>query len=542
MQVHAFARPVLAFLLQATAAAAADDGLFVFNYVHHGQDWRQAQCGSRERQSPINFDRNMMGLNSTDMKLFYQYEMVTGDVPFQNDGHSLSADFAGQGYGGITYEQGWYNLININFHAKSEHTFDGKHYAMELHLVHKRYDGPHIIVVAIPIDCAGKPDIDLVPLPPYAGPTPDPLTGEDMTRMVADFANPAMLQQAVQRVAGSGAKAALRGRSLRSPWYPADEKPYVAPDPNEPNSNHFLQKFVTQLPPKLMRKTVVEGSEIDPINLNLLLKDKTYFEYVGSFTVPPCSEDITWMVAREPIMAGDTQVRILYETIYEMTHDFGNYRSAMPLAGRVVAVRTGDHSLPIAVSTQNLKGAPPSTRQFQGETWASDAIKEARKNVEAAKELSDRIHAAGQAHADQIDPRDGPGPPYNGSILVPTFHAPPGFHEPPCESALCHLSRMGDEIKDKINDTSVRLVHEAAKNMAGEMHEATVEAVHDVLMMYTPPPPPTVWPKPIEPTRSPPIAGKKWKDFRWGAPPAAAAAEVPPAPSPSPPAPPPSPS
>lgn len=435
-----------------------------------------------------------MTLNATQKTLFFSYENIDGDLVFQNDGHSLAVDLAGKGYGGITYEGGWYNILNINFHAKSEHTYDGMHLPMELHLVHKRYDGPQIIVVAIPIDCEGKPDIDLNPPIPY-DPTARDEYGPDMTRTVIDFPNPALLQN-------KKGKSSLRN-GRKGPWYPANEKPYEPPSATEPNSNHFLQKFVSQLPPKLMRTTTIEGSEVDPLNLNALMEGGTYVEYEGSFTVPPCSETIQWFVKREPVMASDSEVRILYETIYEMTDDFGNYRTVLPLSGRTVSIVGSKHAIPIQEQDTRLKGAVASTRQFQGKTWANDALKKARLNTAAAKELSDRIHAAAQVHADQLDPSGGPGPPYNGSILVPHFHTPPGYAEPPCDTAACQLAKMVGDLKDKINHTAYDVVHESAETIGDETHAATIQAVHDVLMMNTPPPPTTMFP-PIQPTRSPP--------------------------------------
>lgn len=370
---------------------------------------------------------------------------------------------------------------------------------MELHLVHKRYDGPQIIVVAVPVDCEGKPDIDLMPPLEYDPTARDPY-GPDMTRTVIDFPNPALLQQQKK------GKTSLRyGRkSSRGPWYPANEKPYEPPSATDPNSNHFFQKFTAQLPPKLMRTTTIEGSEVDPINLNALLEGGTFVEYEGSFTVPPCSETITWFVKREPIMASDSEVRILYETIYEMTDDFGNYRSTMPMSGRTATVVGSKNTIPIQEQQTKLKGAVPSTRQFQGQTWANDALKQARKNTAAAKELSDRIHAAAQVHADQMDPQGGPGPPYNGSLLVPNFYTPPGYAEPPCNTAACQLTKMSTDLQDTINQTAYDSVHESAKRIGEETHAATIEAVHDVLMMHTPPPPTTMWPPMIQPTRSPP--------------------------------------
>ena len=44
------------------------------------------------------------------------------------------------------------NALQFHFHAPSEHTFDGKHYDLELHLVHWNYDEDRILEVCIFFD------------------------------------------------------------------------------------------------------------------------------------------------------------------------------------------------------------------------------------------------------------------------------------------------------------------------------------------------------------------------------------------------------
>jgi len=476
---------------------------FQFNYAHHGQDWRSGHCGSRERQSPLDFSAKAMLLPASDEKLYFSYEAITGGFTFQNNGHTLSADMAGQGFGGISYEGGWYNIMNINFHAKSEHTFAGRHYALEMHLVHKQYDGNSIIIVAVPIDNARKVDIDLVygiaqNVPGAAG-----FKGDHMTRVVADFPNPALLEE--ESSASGKKKRLLRGGvGGGGPWFPADLPPYKGPDSADANFNIDLQGFLKQRSPKLYEIQQASATENQPINLNNFLKDGTYIEYQGSYTAPPCTEAVTWMVRREPIMASNEQVRFLYETVYMMTNDFGNYRSTMPLNGRWITVRAGENRIPVLTESANMTFAPVSSpRQFAGLTDAQAAYKNAIRNAKAAAELDDRIRRAGKGHADQLATE--PGPPYNLTELNPVFPTPPGYREPPCDTIGCKLSKMGDEMKDKINTTSRNLVRKASYEIASGMHGATLDAVRDYLLSQTPAPFVTPFPPDMMPTRSPPV-------------------------------------
>ena len=43
-------------------------------------------------------------------------------------------------------------------HSPSEHTIDGEHYDLELHLVHSDYEGHHLAVVGIFFDVAAGGD------------------------------------------------------------------------------------------------------------------------------------------------------------------------------------------------------------------------------------------------------------------------------------------------------------------------------------------------------------------------------------------------
>ncbi|MUU77126.1 carbonic anhydrase [Winogradskyella endarachnes] len=66
------------------------------------------------------------------------------------------------------------------------------------------------------------------------------------------------------------------------------------------------------------------------INLNLP-KNKTYYSYGGSLTTPPCTEDVSWFVFKDPITVSLEQVMELQKLM-----PVNNYRNTQPINGRIV--------------------------------------------------------------------------------------------------------------------------------------------------------------------------------------------------------------
>jgi carbonic anhydrase len=60
----------------------------------------------------------------------------------------------------------------------------------------------------------------------------------------------------------------------------------------------------------------------------LLPDDRRYYTYMGSLTTPPCSEDVRWIVMRQPVTMSAEQIE-LFARIYPM-----NARPIQQLAGR----------------------------------------------------------------------------------------------------------------------------------------------------------------------------------------------------------------
>lgn len=93
-----------------------------------------ATCSLGKAQSPIDhaaFDPKQ----TVTVKTNYH----AGPVSLLHNGHTIQANFAP----GSTLVSGThsYNLVQVHFHTPSEEAFNGKHYPMVAHFVHKDIDG-----------------------------------------------------------------------------------------------------------------------------------------------------------------------------------------------------------------------------------------------------------------------------------------------------------------------------------------------------------------------------------------------------------------
>merc|ERR1719456_1881137 len=62
-----------------------------FDYQHHGEDWVQGRCASRDRQSPIDFPEMGLPADPRD-PMIYHYPNISDPIEIQSDGHALNFD------------------------------------------------------------------------------------------------------------------------------------------------------------------------------------------------------------------------------------------------------------------------------------------------------------------------------------------------------------------------------------------------------------------------------------------------------------------
>jgi carbonic anhydrase len=135
---------------QATAAAEAPH----WDYAEHGPaTWgglgpQYATCGEGRSQSPIDITS---AAASELPALAADYGPATLSIVHHehkadevNTGHSIQVNYPGADT--LTVDDQQFELLQYHFHSPSEHTVDGRHFPMEMHLVHKSAEGKLTVV------------------------------------------------------------------------------------------------------------------------------------------------------------------------------------------------------------------------------------------------------------------------------------------------------------------------------------------------------------------------------------------------------------
>ncbi|RZC70551.1 hypothetical protein C5167_033710 [Papaver somniferum] len=116
------------------------------NWGNLRPEW--AKCKSGTQQSPINLDFSKMQYAPELGDLQMNYTPASGIL--KNRGHDISLQWAVAGdAGSIQIDDTTYVLDQIHWHSPSEHTVNGRRFALELHMVHKNVELKKVAVVAV---------------------------------------------------------------------------------------------------------------------------------------------------------------------------------------------------------------------------------------------------------------------------------------------------------------------------------------------------------------------------------------------------------
>jgi carbonic anhydrase len=138
----------LILVVWAVLFAPVLEGALSFEYAgplgprHWGQiapEWRL--CGTGREQSPIDFGPFTLAGRRYGT-LAASYGASQGDIV--NNGHTIQVNVKGGNV--LVLGQARYELAQFHFHTPSEHTFGGRGYDMELHLVHATPQGNLAVV------------------------------------------------------------------------------------------------------------------------------------------------------------------------------------------------------------------------------------------------------------------------------------------------------------------------------------------------------------------------------------------------------------
>ncbi|CAN6196166.1 unnamed protein product [Urochloa humidicola] len=147
------------------------------------KDW--ALCDSGTEQSPIDIAKVEVSKDLGPLENTYK----AGAATVQNRGHDFMLNWK-EGNGKLTLNGKEYTLLQVHWHAPSEHTVNGTRFDAEMHMVHEDAAKEKAVVSVFFSTKAGKPSKLLGDLQPYF----KKLTGkQNGTEEVKDPVDPATM-------------------------------------------------------------------------------------------------------------------------------------------------------------------------------------------------------------------------------------------------------------------------------------------------------------------------------------------------------------
>ncbi len=136
------------------AAPAAGDPVWHYEGAEGPERWatlspKFAACGEGRAQSPIDIANTVAATEALALKTnlmpgalrIAHHEHMADGI---NNGHTIQINY--QGGDTLTVGSDSYELAQYHFHNESEHTVKGKHFPMEMHLVHKSAGGKLAVI------------------------------------------------------------------------------------------------------------------------------------------------------------------------------------------------------------------------------------------------------------------------------------------------------------------------------------------------------------------------------------------------------------
>lgn len=94
-----------------------------------------ALCSNGKHQSPVNFPAQITPAPLPHLEFKYTSSLGT----LRNNGHTIVVTLDEDSE--VIVDSEAYQLVQLHFHSQSEHQVDGRHYPLELHLVHTSASG-----------------------------------------------------------------------------------------------------------------------------------------------------------------------------------------------------------------------------------------------------------------------------------------------------------------------------------------------------------------------------------------------------------------
>ena len=137
-----------------SVAPVAGDPVWHYEGAEGPSNWGKLSpkftaCASGRAQSPIDIVKPSAAKDTAALRTRFppaalkiaHHEHVADGI---NNGHTIQINYAGGD--NLTLGDASYALVQYHFHGPSEHTVNGKHFPMEMHLVHKSADGKLAVI------------------------------------------------------------------------------------------------------------------------------------------------------------------------------------------------------------------------------------------------------------------------------------------------------------------------------------------------------------------------------------------------------------
>jgi carbonic anhydrase len=137
-----------------SVAPVAGDPVWHYEGAEGPEHWgtlspKFAACGEGRSQSPVDIANAVVGTEPLELKTnlrpgalrIAHHEHVADGI---NNGHTIQINY--EGGDTLTIGNDSYDLVQYHFHNPSEHTVKGRHFPMEMHLVHKAASGKLAVI------------------------------------------------------------------------------------------------------------------------------------------------------------------------------------------------------------------------------------------------------------------------------------------------------------------------------------------------------------------------------------------------------------
>ncbi|KAG0056598.1 hypothetical protein BGZ83_004380 [Gryganskiella cystojenkinii] len=302
-------------------------------------------CDSGLHQSPIDINKAVLGTIVTCAKtaMVFDYQPIKGSVVHWN-GHAVEVDWTPNALthnNSITIGTKKFNLIQFHFHTPSEHRINNRHADAELHLVHRNPDDNALAVIGVLLR-ARPNNVPLFSFIPQLSKKVQAAFSSDSDDMMPMEEEESEIPSDVDAQNKEGTdddedededEGGADFESQEIDWdqddYESTQRLFERSQTPEVSPSGIADDFTTDNNGGKSEDLICTGGrptnegatsvdlKLKPVDFAPLLrvvgKFSPRWEYSGSLTTPPCSENVAWNVMHNVFPIGLDQLHALVD-------------------------------------------------------------------------------------------------------------------------------------------------------------------------------------------------------------------------------------